>query len=81
MSDLSAIVEFWKQRHTEPLALATVVRTHGSTYRRPGARMVVSLEGESVGLVSGGCLEREVIQFARQTLISGESQLNSLDTR
>ena len=81
MSELPAILQFWQRRRAEPLALVTVVRTQGSTYRRAGARMVVSAAGESAGMVSGGCLEKEVIQSARRTVSSGEAQLRSFDTR
>lgn len=44
--------------------LATVVRTEGSAYRRPGAMMLICEDGRSVGMVSGGCLERHLIQRA-----------------
>jgi xanthine dehydrogenase accessory factor len=45
-------------------ALATVVRVEGSSYRSPGARMLMTADGQIVGGVSGGCLERDVIQRA-----------------
>ena len=40
--------------------LATLVRTSGSTYRRAGARAVITQEGATCGLVSGGCIERDL---------------------
>ena len=40
--------------------LATVVRTAGSSYRRPGARLLVPQDGKSIGAISGGCLEDEL---------------------
>jgi xanthine/CO dehydrogenase XdhC/CoxF family maturation factor len=43
------------------MALVTVLRVQGSSYRQPGARMLVDDEGESIGSVSGGCLERDLI--------------------
>ena len=42
------------------MALATVVRTEGSSYRKPGARMLITAGGERAGTVSGGCLEGEI---------------------
>lgn len=42
--------------------LATVTRTEGSSYRRPGARMLVGPAGRIAGSVSGGCLERDLVQ-------------------
>jgi xanthine dehydrogenase accessory factor len=41
--------------------VATIVRTSGSTYRRPGARCVISDDGEVAGTISGGCLEKDLI--------------------
>jgi xanthine dehydrogenase accessory factor len=49
-------------------ALATVVNVTGSTYRRPGARMLIAADGQTVGSVSGGCLERDVLNQARRVL-------------
>jgi xanthine dehydrogenase accessory factor len=40
--------------------LVTVVRTHGSTYRRAGARAVIGEDGTLAGAISGGCLERDL---------------------
>ena len=48
----------------EPCALATVVGVQGSAYRHDGAKMVVNARGESVGNVSGGCLEADVREVA-----------------
>src|SRR5439155_7976883 len=44
--------------------LATVVKVEGSAYRRPGARLLVTRGGESVGGVSGGCLEGDLVRKA-----------------
>lgn len=44
--------------------LATVVRTEGSAYRRPGAMMLICADGRSVGMISGGCLEPHIIKRA-----------------
>lgn len=63
----------------EKAALATVVETSGSTYRRPGARLLISAK-ESWGAVSAGCLEDEVIAVAKQAIGSGLPQLLRFDT-
>jgi xanthine/CO dehydrogenase XdhC/CoxF family maturation factor len=47
-----------------PLVLATVVHVEGSTYRRPGARVLVSEERWLAGGVSGGCVERDLLKRA-----------------
>ncbi|WP_339663802.1 XdhC family protein [uncultured Psychrobacter sp.] len=44
--------------------LATVVRTEGSAYRQPGAKMLICADGRSVGMISGGCLEPHIIKRA-----------------
>ena len=49
----------------EPAALATVVAVEGSSYRRPGARMLIATDGRTWGTVSGGCLEHDVARRAR----------------
>jgi xanthine/CO dehydrogenase XdhC/CoxF family maturation factor len=52
----------------EAFALATVVSVRGSSYRRPGARLLVPERAAPVGLISGGCLEEEAARLARQSL-------------
>ena len=47
-----------------PYVIATVVRVRGSSYRRPGARMIVSEQGRVAGSVSGGCLEGNLVRTA-----------------
>jgi xanthine/CO dehydrogenase XdhC/CoxF family maturation factor len=52
----------WKtaQARGEEVRLATTVRVDGSSYRKPGARMLVTRSGMHAGMVSGGCLEAEI---------------------
>ncbi len=47
-----------------PNVLGTVVDVRGAAYRRPGARMLIGASGERVGMISGGCLEKEVVRHA-----------------
>ncbi len=54
------------------LVLAVVVATEGSTYRKPGAMMLIGPDGDYAGLVSGGCLEGDLTERAREVLSSGE---------
>jgi xanthine dehydrogenase accessory factor len=61
-------------------ALATVVRVQGSSYRRPGARMLIQGDGQTVGGISGGCLERDVIQRAGAIMESDRPVLVRYDT-
>ncbi|HEX2750960.1 MAG TPA: XdhC family protein [Verrucomicrobiales bacterium] len=81
MKDLRRIVQFWEARPAQPLAMATLVAAHGSSYRRPGARMMISSCGESIGGVSAGCIEEEVIECARKVLRTDTPRLMTFDTR
>jgi xanthine/CO dehydrogenase XdhC/CoxF family maturation factor len=65
--------------HGEPFALATIVATRGSTYRRAGARLLIPAEGEPIGNISGGCLEGDVARIGREVLASGEPRLVEFD--
>jgi xanthine dehydrogenase accessory factor len=63
----------------EPYALATVVRVDGSSYRRPGARLLVPGDGRPVGLISGGCLEEEAARLARAAFDGDRPMLVKID--
>lgn len=58
-----------------PGVLATLVRVEGSSYRRPGARLLVGAEGLRAGGVSAGCLEQDVALRAREVLAEGRPRL------
>jgi xanthine dehydrogenase accessory factor len=64
--ELRDIVVGWAdlRRREAEVVLATVVATSGSTYRRPGARLLLSAERWIAGGISGGCLERDVLSKA-----------------
>jgi xanthine dehydrogenase accessory factor len=63
----------------ERMALATIVAVRGSTYRRPGARLLVPEEGAPVGNISGGCLEGDVADMARIVMQEGRARLAGWD--
>ena len=65
------------QRASIPAALATVVRVRGSAYRHEGAKLLVAADGSTEGNVSGGCLELDVREVARQVITSGVAQTRS----
>jgi xanthine/CO dehydrogenase XdhC/CoxF family maturation factor len=81
MKEVREIIRFWEERRGQGLALATLVSAHGSSYRRPGARMLIDCAGEYAGGVSAGCIEQEVIACASQVLRTGVAQLMAFDTR
>jgi xanthine/CO dehydrogenase XdhC/CoxF family maturation factor len=68
----SALLEFFRaHRDEDSLVLATVVATVGSTYRKPGAMLLVARGGAYEGLISGGCLEGDLLHHAAGVFASG----------
>jgi len=61
--------------------LATVVATAGSTYRKPGARMLIMADGSYLGLLSGGCLEADLKIHAQEVMDSGVPRAVEYDMR
>jgi xanthine dehydrogenase accessory factor len=61
MSELQSILWLWKEERTRSeVCLATVVAVQGSSYRKTGARLLMTRAGRRAGTISGGCLEAEV---------------------
>ncbi len=62
MAELESILKLWREerQRKQEICLATVAAVEGSSYRKPGARMLVTREGRRAGTISGGCLEAEV---------------------
>jgi xanthine dehydrogenase accessory factor len=61
-------------------ALATVVDVSGSTYRRPGARMLFSEEGRLAGLINAACLESDLSERVKRIIAKGIPELIAYDT-
>ncbi|HEY7668098.1 MAG TPA: XdhC family protein, partial [Actinomycetota bacterium] len=81
MSELSDVLEAIESLSAkgEKMALATIVAVRGSTYRRPGARLLVPEEGTPIGNISGGCLESDVADMARIVMEEGRARLAGWD--
>jgi xanthine/CO dehydrogenase XdhC/CoxF family maturation factor len=69
------------QAESRPFVLATIVATEGSTYRKAGTPMLITASGQSRGLLSGGCLEVDLVEHARKVLESGRPRLTAYDMR
>jgi xanthine/CO dehydrogenase XdhC/CoxF family maturation factor len=65
----------------EPLVLATIVHTVGSTYRKAGAQMLIAQDDQASGLLSGGCLEGDLAERARNVFATGAATIAEYDTR
>lgn len=61
--------------------LATVVHLEGSSYRKPGVRMLISEDGDMTGAVSGGCVESEAVRQAQSVFESGTPKMMTYDGR
>ena len=66
MKETERILELWSAARSagESAVLATVVKTRGSSYRLPGARLLITQGGRHAGSISGGCLEDDLLKKA-----------------
>jgi xanthine/CO dehydrogenase XdhC/CoxF family maturation factor len=73
MTDLERILPLWRELDAAAAdyVLATVVAVEGSSYRKPGACMLLAPDGRRAGTVSGGCLEAQVASRAWWHTTSG----------
>ncbi len=82
MKELRDIVYAYDQatQKGKKTALVTLVHLEGSSYRRPGARMLVDEDGEWTGAISGGCLEGDALRKALLVLAQDQPRLVTYDT-
>ena len=76
MKEILPDIEAWR-RQGEQVAVATVVATRRSAPRPVGSSLAVSASGKLCGSVSGGCVETDVYEAAREVLETGEPKLLS----
>jgi xanthine dehydrogenase accessory factor len=75
MRDILADLDRWQADEHQPIALATVIQTWGSSPRRAGAKMAITPDGKITGSVSGGCVEGAVFDAGVESLKSNRPQL------
>src|SRR5688572_12715879 len=82
MKEIKDIIQSFDeaQKQGKQTALATVVHVDGSSYRRPGARMLITEEGQLTGAISGGCLEGDALRKALLVMSQQRSMLVTYDT-
>src|SRR5688572_7023883 len=82
MKEQKAIIDAFQKTDLaqRKVALATVVQVRGSSYRSPGARMLITDDGKWVGSISGGCLEGDALRKARQVMASKKPLTVTYDT-
>jgi xanthine dehydrogenase accessory factor len=79
MNDWQAIVGRLCTSRTRSV-LATLVAVEGSSYRRPGARMLISRGRRRIGSISGGCLEEDLVERSGRVRATGRPELAVYDT-
>ena len=82
MKEVKDILQAYEQAQKtgKRSALATVVHVEGSSYRRPGARMLVTEDGCLTGAISGGCLEGDALRKALLAIHQQQKKLVTYDT-
>ncbi|MGZ3874898.1 MAG: XdhC family protein [Mucilaginibacter sp.] len=82
MKELQDIVKAFDKANAagKQTALATVVLVEGSSYRRAGARMLITDDGQLTGAISGGCLEGDALRKARLAMAQNKPMLVTYDT-
>lgn len=81
MKALQQIIRRVAENPSRAWALATLVQTEGSTYRKPGARMLVDSDGSILGVLSGGCLEEEIGRRGQKVIADNSPFVLSFDTK
>lgn len=82
MKEIQAIIQAFEEADNQgkQTALATVVHVQGSSYRRPGARMLITQDGQLTGAISGGCLEGDALRKALLVMERQQPMLVTYDT-
>ena len=82
MTEIAKIIAAYDRAMSEgkKTALATVVKVEGSSYRQPGARMLVTEDGILTGAISGGCLEGDALRKALLAINQKQNKLITYDT-
>lgn len=82
MKEIKQIIKAYDQANSQGkrTALATVVHVEGSSYRRPGARMLITEDGELTGAISGGCLEGDALRKSLLVIMQDHPMLVTYDT-
>jgi xanthine/CO dehydrogenase XdhC/CoxF family maturation factor len=80
MNDSRQIAEAALARNYHRAVLITLIAIDGSSYRKPGARMLITDGGLSIGAVSGGCLDTALREHADRIMTGSEPQIIDLDT-
>jgi len=70
---------FQAHRDDESLVLVSITATEGSTYRKPGAMMLIAADNTYEGMISGGCLEGDLLHHASEVFSTGNPKSVTYD--
>jgi xanthine dehydrogenase accessory factor len=77
---IPALLDFYHVHASEEsLVLVTIIATKGSTYRKPGAMMLISRDDTFEGMISGGCLEGDLLHHAAEVFSNGQAKFVTYD--
>ena len=77
---IPALLDFYRKHQAdESLVLVTIIATEGSTYRKPGAMMLISHDQQFEGMISGGCLEGDLLHHATEVFSTGQPKFVTYD--
>jgi len=80
IKQLFLTLKLWQSQGKKGV-FVSVVALEGSSYRKPGVRMIISEKGESAGAVSGGCVEKEIEHQAQNVFKTGKAKIITYDGR
>jgi xanthine dehydrogenase accessory factor len=79
---ISQLLSHWSENRDQHLwVLATIIETDGSSYRKAGAMMLINDMGQYFGLLSGGCLESDIMRQARRCWDNQQNRIIEYDMR
>ncbi|MGO4894374.1 XdhC family protein [Flavobacterium sp. W21_SRS_FM6] len=81
-NQLDKLLGHWlPQRDAQQWVLATIINTEGSSYRKAGAMMMINDLGQYFGMLSGGCLESDIMRQARRCWDNAQNRIVKYDMR
>ena len=81
MSEQHKLLQWMYECDEKQVAIASVIHIEGSAYRHPGAQMMIGAQGSYIGMISGGCLEEDLMIRARSVMQTMKSTIVDYDMR
>ncbi|MGJ8680197.1 XdhC family protein [Paraglaciecola sp.] len=79
---INQLLDYWNlHKDSQQWVLATIIQTDGSSYRKAGAMMMINDLGQYYGMLSGGCLESDIMRQARRCWDNGFNRIVEYDMR